>query len=72
MSIRKYRKCPHCGSKKGFQITVFLGGNMEYDVDFNGTILNSNRNGIDDIENYATCLECGRLIDSEKLDTDNI
>ena len=68
MSQRKYRKCPHCDSKKGFEILIMLGGTQEEKRDFNGKILDCDRNGADDHPSDGSCLECGKLIPIEKLD----
>lgn len=68
----KIRQCPHCKSKKGFNIIVFLGGYEERVVSFNGNLIKTVREGTDRIDNYANCLACGKSIDSDKLDLKNV
>lgn len=69
---RKVRQCPHCKSKKGFQIFVRLGGYLELRISFAGKVIESERNGSDDIEKYASCLECGKRIGTDILDIKNV
>lgn len=71
-SERKIRKCPHCKSKRGFQIYISLGGHEHKEMDFNGKLLKQDRDGTDDIDKYASCLDCNKLIDSKKLDLKNV
>lgn len=68
MSQRKHRQCPFCKSRKGFRVTVQLGGYQEMEMSFKGKLLNIEREGIDDIEPYAHCLNCQRLIATDNLD----
>lgn len=71
MSTRKLRKCPHCGNRKGFNITTYLGGHIDIDLGFNGKLLREERVGCDTKENFASCLDCGKSIEVSKLDTRN-
>ena len=66
---KKYRQCPYCKSKKGFRIRYTIGGYGHEDRTFKGDVIDSYRSGADDIDNYAECLECGKLIDSVKLES---
>jgi len=69
---RKIRKCPFCKSKKGFEITFWLGGIDKIQSDFNGNILNREREGTDKLDLFASCLNCKKLIEVEKLDIENL
>lgn len=71
-SGRKYRRCPHCKGKTGFLVTVYLGGYEESKVTFNGKIIDQKRSGTDDIENRVECLDCGKFIETEKVETSNV
>ena len=68
MAIRKHRKCPCCGGNKGFNITVFLGGHIDIDVNFKGKVLKWERSGTDTFEHFAVCLDCGKSIKTDRLD----
>lgn len=68
MAERKIRQCPHCKGKTGFKITVWLGGHEEYKVNFKGKTISQEREGTDTIEKFATCLDCGKNISTNKLD----
>lgn len=69
---RLHRKCPHCGGKTGFEVTVSLGGTEIKKVKFSGKVFEDTRDGTDDIEDKAICLDCKKLIDTEKLDIRNV
>lgn len=65
---RKHRQCPHCKGKVGFKITYQTKGFGHEDRTFKGKVLDAEREVFDDHENYAECLGCGELMDSERLD----
>jgi len=68
---RMVRQCPHCKSKKGFNITYSITGNGEMNMNFRGKQLpGSHRETFDRLDNYAQCLNCGKYIDSELLQKD--
>ncbi len=69
MNSRKHRKCPHCKSKSGFKIEVQLGGTMEFKVEFSGKIIDTQREGVDNMDDYAYCINCNKSIPAEKVDT---
>jgi hypothetical protein len=69
---RKVRQCPHCKSKKGFSISVVLGGYHDYTMSFSGKILDEKREGSDSMESYGACLECKKPIDVEFLDVQKV
>jgi len=69
---RKVRQCPYCKSKKGFHIFITLGGHESKEMNFKGKILKQNRSGTDDIDKHGNCLECGKSIDAELLDLNNV
>jgi len=69
---RKVRQCPHCKGKTGFSITTFLGGTEEKNVTFKGKIITHERNGADDVERFASCLDCGKNISADVLDLKNV
>lgn len=66
----KYKKCPHCKGKTGFSITVYLGGTHDFKVKFNGKVIDEDRHGTDDVEHYASCLDCGKNIPRANLNFD--
>ncbi len=72
MVTRLHRRCPHCKSTQGFSLTVYLGGTECKQVGFNGKVINVDRSGTDDIEKYASCLNCGKMIPTDKLDIKNV
>jgi hypothetical protein len=67
---RKHRQCPHCKSKKGFVYMVILGGYHQFEMTFNGKIITNERHGTDNVDKYAQCLSCKKLIDIDYLQTD--
>lgn len=69
---KTHRKCPHCGGKTGFEVTVSLGGTEIKKVKFSGKVFEDERDGTDDIEKHGICLDCKKLIPIEKLDTRNV
>lgn len=70
---RKIRQCPHCKSKKGFSVSVTLGGHQESKVTFQGKILDVERHGSDSLDEYsAKCLDCKGSLDTKLLDIENI
>lgn len=70
---RKIRQCPHCKSKKGFSVSVILGGFQETKMSFQGKIIDVERHGSDDVDEYsAKCLDCKKSINTELLDIKNI
>ena len=66
----KYKQCPHCKSKKGFYFIVTLGGLEYISKSFDGDTISQDRRGLDKIERYATCMNCGHQIDTNRLNTD--
>ena len=68
--MRKYRQCPYCKNKKGFSFIVTLGGTEYVSKKFNGEVISQERWGKNKIDNYATCMNCGKQIDTDRLDTD--
>ena len=66
--MKKIRQCPFCKSKQGFEIRYILGGYHDFKMSFSGRIISSEREGSDTIENYASCLQCNKLIPMERLD----
>lgn len=67
---RKHRQCPVCKSKKGFQIDYSISGNGFEIRNFQGKVLDTERNIYDDTESYAVCVNCNAHIDAEKLEID--
>lgn len=71
-----YKCCPHCKGTKGFEISIRRGGYYTHQVSFDGKIIDTESSPGDDIENWATCLDCGHLIDNytegEGLNLNNI
>jgi hypothetical protein len=67
--IRKVRKCPHCGSDKGFTVTIYLGGYQTNTISFKGKLVDSERKGADKIDEYGVCLNCDKSISLEILNT---
>lgn len=66
--MKKIRKCPFCKSKVGFEVRYVLGGSHDFKIGFNGKIISSHREGSDTLENYASCLNCNKIIPVDKLD----
>lgn len=66
--MRKYRRCPKCKSKKGFLINYVIHGYGHEIRSFEGEVLDADRNVYDDTENWASCINCGENIDSNKLE----
>ncbi len=65
----KIRKCPYCKSKKGFKYTYGITGNGSEVRDFEGNVIDSERETFDDIDYYTIrCLNCNAKLDYEKLD----
>lgn len=67
---RKHRKCPHCGSKTGFKVTIRLGGYQDEIRDFNGNLIDCDRVGTDTVDTYAECVDCKKSIETDKLECD--
>jgi hypothetical protein len=65
--LEKLKYCPHCKSSKGFRISYQIKGYGYEERTFDGKVFNADRNSVDDLEKYCECLECGKLIESEKL-----
>ena len=61
------RKCPFCKSTKGFSVDVRLSGYHTFNVKFNGEIISQNREPVDNVEKYGSCLNCKRVIPIENL-----
>ncbi len=68
----KIKECPYCSGKKGFRVTVFLGGTEEKEVSFSGKVLSTERDGTDDVEKWAECLTCGKQLSIDNLNTQNV
>jgi DNA-directed RNA polymerase subunit RPC12/RpoP len=68
--MRKYRKCPHCKSKIGFEIRYTIHGFGSETKTFTGKVVGSEREVNDKIDMWASCLNCKKLIESEKLQID--
>lgn len=66
--MKKIRKCPFCKSKTGFEIRYILGGYHDFKISFSGKIIASVREGSDTIERFASCLNCNKSIDVDRLD----
>lgn len=60
-------KCPHCKSDKGFVVNFSLGGSHTYTMDFKGDIIDSELNRHDTMDMYAVCINCRRVIPTNKL-----
>tara|TARA_R110000772_G_C13310332_1_gene440593 strand:- start:17944 stop:18153 length:210 start_codon:yes stop_codon:yes gene_type:complete len=67
---RKHRQCPHCKSKKGFKYQYQMLGSGEITMDFNGNEIDHERNPADDVDDDVECLECGKRIEIDKVETD--
>lgn len=67
--MKKYRRCPHCGGKTGFVVTSYLSGHEDIKINFAGKIIDVERNGIDELEKNAECMDCKKLISISRLDT---
>jgi hypothetical protein len=67
---KKYRKCPHCKSVKGFRVTIILAGYQEEVRDFSGNMIDASRHGADRVEKMVECLECKKLIPTENVKID--
>lgn len=66
--MTKIKKCPHCKSKKGFRHDYLITG-YGYEIrNFNGDVIDANRETFDKSSDYVECLNCGKPIDSEKVD----
>jgi hypothetical protein len=61
------RKCPWCGGKKGFQVAIALQGYQYESYTFGGKPIDTEREPVDTIEKYATCLDCGKTIPIEEV-----
>lgn len=61
------RKCPHCKSNKGFEVTIHLGGQQYEQYSFAGKLLGLDRQGTDGAEKYVQCLSCKKSIKIEKV-----
>lgn len=66
----KKRQCPYCKSKKGFELKYSIGGCGMVKMNFKGKTLDAEREVFDTIDSYANCLECGKSIETEYLQTD--
>ena len=67
----KVRKCPHCKSKKGFEVTIMLGGYQTYICDFNGKVIDTERVGADSVDKHVSCLDCKKTIRTENVNFKN-
>lgn len=66
----KKRQCPHCKSKEGFELRYSVGGHGYVKMNFKGKTLDAEREVFDTIDHYANCLNCGKSIETEYLQTD--
>lgn len=64
---KKYNKCPYCKGTTGFKINIWLGGYQEEKRKFDGSIIDINREGIDEVDNTVTCLDCGKYFPTENV-----
>jgi hypothetical protein len=65
--MRYLRKCPHCKSNKGFEMSYVIKGSGHEIRDFKGNVIDAVRHSADDLDNYVTCLDCKKLIEIEKV-----
>lgn len=65
---RMYRQCPECKGKTGFTIHYTVSGYGFEKRTFKGNVLDAERNVFDNNERFAVCLDCGKQIDTDKLD----
>lgn len=68
--MKKYRHCPHCKGKQGFELRYKVVGHGSEKRDFNGNVLDAERYVADDTDRHVTCLDCGEHIDIEKVETE--
>lgn len=68
----KYRVCPFCKSKAGFEIRTQIHGYYIDKVLFNGKVISTNKTVVNDVDKYASCLNCFKLMPIEKLKTENL
>ena len=65
----KIRKCPYCNSNKGFKYTYSITGNGSEIRDFNGNVIDSEREVFDNIDYYdICCINCNAKLDVNRLD----
>lgn len=64
---RKKRKCPKCKSSKGVRIKYIIQGSGWEEIDFQGNVLDCDREMSDKIDSYAICLNCGTHIDIDLI-----
>ncbi len=72
MANRKIRRCPLCKGTTGFEIMVWLSGYQEKKITFKGKVISENRCGVDNVEHYAICLDCGKSFSADNLDLKNV
>lgn len=65
--MEKIAACPHCGTKKGFEVYIRLGGHQIEKRKFNGRIITIERNETDDVDNFVRCLWCQKLIETDQV-----
>jgi len=69
MTERLHRQCPHCKSKKGFTLYYTIHGNGHEGRDFKGKVIDCEREVFDSNERSVECLNCGKPIQYEKVET---
>lgn len=69
---RKFRQCPHCKSKKGFELRYAICGSGMVQMNFKGQTLDADRHVSDRNEHYVECLNCHKNIEIERVQTDFI
>ena len=69
---RKIRKCPKGGGKTGFEAMINLHGYHLKRVSFSGKLISEEREQQDSLEKTVSCLDCGKSIDLEKINTTNL
>lgn len=67
---KKFNKCPHCKTNKGFKVVIYLGGYQEEERSFKGEVLKVDRHGADDTQETVECLNCGKSIPLENVRVD--
>lgn len=68
--VKRVRKCPHCKSNKGFELTYGIVGSGMVKMDFKGRTMDAERHVYDDMPRDVSCLNCGKLINIEAVKID--
>ncbi len=64
---RKFNKCPHCKSNAGFNVMVYRRGYYDVSYKFNRKVINMEEFASDEVEKFAACNNCGKLLEVVNL-----